>query len=89
MLSMERTKEKIKELQDKLLDLHNWTRLKELVAHERFNVRIEVEVEKRAWDSDRVTFDLDGIGVPREFAEQIISEKVRILNEELDEMMRQ
>lgn len=88
MLSMERTKEKIQELQDKLLDLQNWTKLKELVAHERFNVRIEVVVEKRVWDSDRVTFDLDGIGVPREFAEQIISEKVRILNAELDEMMK-
>lgn len=86
---MERTQEKIKELQDKLLDLQNWTKLKELVEHERFNVRIEVEVEKRAWNSERVTFDLDGIGVPREFAEQIISEKVRILNEELDEMLRQ
>ena len=89
MISMERTTEKIKELQDKLLNLQNWTKLKELVAHERFNVRIEVEVGKRAWNSDRVTFDLDGIGVPREFAEQIISEKVRILNAELDEMMRQ
>ena len=89
MLSMERTQEKIQELQYKLIDLQNWTKLKELVAHDRFNVRIEVVVEKRAWDSDRVTFDLDGIGVPREFAEQIISEKVRILNEELDEMMRQ
>ena len=89
MISMERTTKKIKELQDKLLNLQNWTKLKELVAHERFNVRIEVEVGKRAWNSDRVTFDLDGIGVPREFAEQIISEKVRILNAELDEMMRQ
>ena len=88
MLSMERTKEKIQELQYKLIDLQNWTKLKELVSHDRFNVRIEVEVGKRAWDSDRVTFDLDGIGFPREFAEQIISEKVRILNAELDEMMK-
>lgn len=86
---MERTQEKIKELQGKLIDLQSWTKLKELVSHDRFNVRIEVEVGKRAWDSDRVKFDLDGIGVPREFAEQIISEKVRILNAELDEMMRQ
>lgn len=85
---MERTKEQIEELQDKLKDLHNWTKLKEMVAHERFNVRIEVVVEKRIWDSDRVSFDLDGIGVPRELAEHIICEKVRILNAELAEMMK-
>lgn len=77
-------------LQDKLRDLKLWTYLDELTSNKRFNVYVSVRVyDRNIIDSDEVRFDLDGIGVPREFAEQIISEKVRILNAELDEMMRQ
>lgn len=85
---MEFNKENIEALQHKLINLSNWIEMKNLVAHENFNVRIEVSTGSRIWDTDRVSFDLDGIGVPREFAEAVISEKVRLLTEELREMMR-